>query len=155
MKNPRFKQRKVQINVKVTMLIVGFFFCAILAKLSYVVLSPEVDGINLREFADARNTTREVLYASRGIIYDVDGNSLAKNANSYRVIAILSPTRTTDEKRPMHVVDKDTTATKLCDVVAKSEENKEKCITDLKEYLSYDGNDYKTILFHLLTFFNT
>ena len=138
MKNPRLKQRKIQVNVKKTMLIVGFFFCVIIVKLSYVVLSPEVDGIELREFADARNTTREVLYASRGIIYDVDGNSLAKNANSYRVIAILSPSRTVDEKRPMHVVDKDGTAIKLCEVLAKNDQNKEKCVNDLKEYFSYD-----------------
>lgn len=138
MKKPRMKQRKVHINVKLTMFIVGLFFCAIIAKLSYVVLSQDVDGINLREFADSRNTTREVLYASRGIIYDVDGVSLAKNANSYRVIAILSPTRTVDEKHPKHVVDKEGTATKLCEVLANDEKNKEKCKNDLIEYFSYD-----------------
>lgn len=138
MKNPRMKKVKTHINVKLTMFIVGFFFCAIIIKLSYIVLSQEVDGINLREFADSRNTNREVLYASRGIIYDVDGVSLAKNANSYRVIAILSPSRTTDEKHPKHVIDKEGTASKLCKILAKEEKNQEKCEKDLKEYFSYD-----------------
>ena len=93
-------KRKSNLNVKVTILIVGLFFLVIILKLSYVVLSPKVDGINLTEFASNRNTTKETLYASRGIIYDVDGKPLAKNTNSYKIIAILSPSRTTDMENP-------------------------------------------------------
>ena len=73
---------KIHLNVKLTMLIVGLFFIAIIAKLSYVVISSNVDGINLTEFANSRNTEKETIYAERGTIYDVDGNPLAKNANS-------------------------------------------------------------------------
>ena len=119
------KNRKIKLNVKITMLVVGFFFCLIIIKLCYVVLSPSVDGIDLASFASNRNTTHETLYASRGIIYDKDGKPLAKNANSYKVVAILSPSRTTDMTSPKHVVDKDKTATSLCGVLA-SEENKTK-----------------------------
>ena len=72
---------KIHLNIKLTMLVVGLFFCAVIAKLSYVVLSTNVDGINLTEFANNRNTTKETLYASRGVIYDVYGTPLAKNAN--------------------------------------------------------------------------
>jgi len=120
------------------MLIVGLLFCAIIAKLCYIVLSNNVDGINLTEFANSRNTTKETLYASRGIIYDVDGKPLAKNANSYKVIAILSPSRTTDMSKPQHVVDKENTAVKMCSVLAKTAENKTKCEEDLKKYFSQD-----------------
>ena len=117
------------------MLVVGLFFCVIVAKLCYVVLSNNVDGINLTEFASNRNTTKETLYASRGIIYDVDGKPLAKNANSYKIIAILSPSRTTDMENPQHVVDKEGTAAKLCEVLASSEESKVSCIDTLKNIL--------------------
>ena len=129
-------KRKSNLNVKVTILIVGLFFLVIILKLSYVVLSPKVDGINLTEFASNRNTTKETLYASRGIIYDVDGKPLAKNTNSYKIIAILSPSRTTDMENPMHVVDKEQTATKICNVVASTDENKTKCQSDLRSYFS-------------------
>ena len=88
----------------------------------------------MTEFASNRNTTKETLYASRGIIYDVDGKPLAKNTNSYKIIAILSPSRTTDMENPMHVVDKEQTATKICNVVASTDENKTKCQSDLKSY---------------------
>ena len=76
------KNYKIRLNMKQTMLIAGLFFCLIIIKLAYVVLSNNVDGINLTEFASSRNTTKETLYASRGVIYDVNGKPLAKNANS-------------------------------------------------------------------------
>ena len=123
---------KIHLNVKLTMLVVGLFFCVIVAKLCYVVLSDNVDGINLQEFANNRNTTKETLYADRGVIYDVNGKPLAKNANSYKIIAILSSSRTTDLDNPQHVVDKEMTATKLCEVLASSEESKSSCTETLK-----------------------
>jgi len=139
MKKSRWSlQKKIRLNLKLTMLVVGFFFSVILIKLSYVVLSSDVDGINLTEFASSRNTQKETLYASRGIIYDKDGKPLAKNANSYKVIAILSESRTTNPKNPQHVVDKDTTATSLCNILAKAEESKTKCIEALKKYMNQD-----------------
>lgn len=144
MKKTKMKFLKIHLNLKLTMLVVGLFFCVIVAKLCYVVLSNNVDGINLTEFASNRNTTKETLYASRGIIYDVDGKPLAKNANSYKIIAILSPSRTTDMENPQHVVDKEGTATKLCEVLASSEESKVSCIDTLKKY--FDQNLYQVEL---------
>ncbi len=138
MKKKQVKIHKNFLNVKLTMLIVGLFFCAILIKLSYVVLSDKVDGINLTEFASNRNTVKETLYASRGVIYDKDGKPLAKNANSYKILAMLSPSRTTDEKHPQHVVDPQGTATSLCNILAETEEGKATCNTDLTSYLSQD-----------------
>ncbi len=136
----RKKERilKIHLNLKLTMLIVGLFFVAIIAKLCYVVISPKVDGINLTEFASNRNTAKETIYADRGTIYDIDGNPLAKNANSYNIIAFLSSSRTTDMNEPHHVVDKEKTANDLCGILAKDEEKKKKCIEDLTGYLSQD-----------------
>jgi len=132
MKQPKNRFPKIRVNLKLTMMIVGFFFFVILLKLSYVVLSSNVDGINLTEFADNRNTAKETLYASRGIIYDVDGKPLAKNANSYKIIAFLSKSRTD------YVEDKEMTAEKMCEVLAKTDERKAKCKTDLIGYFSQD-----------------
>ena len=135
-KSPRI--RNIRFNLRLTMIIVGLFFCAIIAKLSFIVLSNNVDGIDLTAFANGRNTTKETLFAPRGIIYDVNGKALAKNTNSYKIIAILSSSRTTDEKNPKHVVDKEMTANKLCEVLASKEEQKKKCVEDISSYLSLD-----------------
>ena len=143
MKKSKIRLQRINLNLKLTMLFVGFFFCVIIIKLCYVVLSSNVDGINLTEFANNRNTTKETLYASRGIIYDVDGKPLAKNANSYKIIAILSASRTTDMSNPQHVVDKENTAVSICNVVA-SDEYKEDCKKDLLGY--FDQNLYQVEL---------
>lgn len=112
--------KKKKSRVKVNRLFIGIFFfaflCAII-KLAYVALSPNVDGMNLTEFADNRNTAKETLYASRGNIYDVNGEILAKNVNSYTLVAYLSESRTTDPENPKHVVDKEATAKALSEVL--------------------------------------
>ena len=61
-------KRKTNLNVKVTILVVSLFFLIIILKLSYVVLSPKVDGINLTEFASNRNTAKK-LYMRVGVLF--------------------------------------------------------------------------------------
>ena len=72
------KRNTINLNLKLTLFIVGLFFCVIIVKLTFVVVSSNVDGIDLTKFAENRNTTKETLYANRGIIYDVNGKPLAK-----------------------------------------------------------------------------
>lgn len=123
MKKKEGKYRiNMNINLKITVLIFSFLFCIIIAKLSFVVLSEKVDGVNLTEFASSRNTTKETLYASRGSIYDVNGDELAKNVKSYTVIAYLSESRTKDASKPQHVVDKEGTARALSPMINMTEE---------------------------------
>lgn len=100
----------------IIVLVVLLFFAAI-AKMSYVVLSDEVDGVNLKEKSASITTASKTLYASRGSIYDVKGETLATTINSYTLIAYLSSSRTTNEKNPQHVVDKDYTAKQLATVL--------------------------------------
>lgn len=101
-----------------------FFFCliALYLQLCYLALSPSIYGINMDEFAKARNTVSKTLYAKRGTIYDKDGNTLALNVYSYTVVAYLSDTLTTDKKNPRHVVDKEKTAKALAPVLNMTEE---------------------------------
>lgn len=115
------KTRTVKIN-KIFVMVVVFLFLFIVLKLSYVVLSPKVDGINLKEFASNRNTEKEVITAPRGTIYDSLGNTLALNVNSYTVIAYLDESRTTDKDDPKHVVDKELTAEKLSPLINMTKE---------------------------------
>ncbi len=104
------------------LLIVAFLLCAGIIKLFYVAVSDNVDGVNLREFAESRNTKKKIIHASRGSIYDSSGDALALSVNSYKLIAYLSKSRTTDENNPRHVVDKELTAQKLSPVLDIPEE---------------------------------
>ena len=106
----------------VIILIVAFLFVAAIVKLSYIVLSSKVDGIDLQAKAASIATTEETLYANRGNIYDVNGEMLATTVNAYTVIAYLDESRTTDAENPRHVVDKEATAAALAPLLEMSEE---------------------------------
>ena len=107
-------KRKVTVKMsKVILFLVAFLFVVIIARLSYISLSSNIDEINLHEFANNRNTKIDTIYAKRGNIYDKDGNTLASTVNSYKIIAYLDENRTTNPKKPEHVVDKEKTAKML------------------------------------------
>lgn len=111
------KQKTIKISITFLIVIVASFLVAII-KMSYVAIAPSVDGVDIAAFAKNRNTTTKTLYASRGTIYDVNGEILGQSVNSYTVIAYLSESRTTDGDNPkqMHVEDKEMTAKKLSEV---------------------------------------
>ena len=96
-------------------LLVALLFVLIIMKLSYVVLSDKVDGINLQEKAASIATVEKTLYASRGSIYDVNGEELAGTINSYTVIAYLKSNKT-------NVTDKEKTAELLAPLINMTKE---------------------------------
>ncbi|MBQ6498101.1 MAG: penicillin-binding protein [Bacilli bacterium] len=99
-------------------------------------MSSEIDGINLKELASNRTTRTEIIPATRGAIFSANGDVLAQNVASYKLIAYLDPKRTTNKKKPQHVVDKEDTATKLAPVLGMKKE-------EVLKYLSKE-NVYQT-----------
>ena len=109
-------KKKVTVKIsKFIILIVAFLFVAIICKLSYVVLSDKVDGINLKDKSASITTVKKTLYADRGSIYDVNGEELASTVNSYTVIAYLNSNKT-------NVEDKEKTAKELAPILNMTEE---------------------------------
>ncbi len=107
-------KRKITVRIPfVIIFIVVFLFIAIIIRLTYISLSTNIDGINLHEFANNRNTKSEIIYAKRGTIYDNDNNILASVTNTYKIIAYLDESRTTNKNNPQHVVDIEATAKML------------------------------------------
>ena len=113
------KLKNIQLSKLITFLMILCFAGAI-GKLIYLSLAKNIDGIDLKEYAEKRNTTKKTLYAHRGTIYDNNGDYLAATVNSYTLIAYLSESRTTNPNKPQHVVDKETTAQKLSEVFQKN-----------------------------------
>lgn len=106
-------KKKVTIRTsKWILILVAFLFVIIIIRLGYVCLSKSVDDIDLKAFADSRNTVNKVLYASRGSIFDTEGEVLAESVNAYTVIAYLSSTRDGD-----HVEDINKTAEALSPIL--------------------------------------
>ena len=109
-------KKRVTIKIsKFIILVVAFLFVAIICKLSYVVLSDKVDGINLKDKSASISTVKKTLYADRGNIYDINGEELASTVNSYTVIAYLNSNKT-------NVSNKEKTAKELSPILNMTEE---------------------------------
>ena len=110
------KKRRITLRrPSIINVIILLLFCGIIAKVIYIGVSKKVDGIDIKKFADNRNTQEDILYAKRGTIYDKNGEILAQSVNSYTLIAYLSEKRTENPDKPKHVVDKEYTAEVLAE----------------------------------------
>lgn len=112
--------KKSKYNNKVINFFIAFaFFCFVylLFRTSFLALSKEVDGVNLKEFANSRSVVSKTINAKRGNIYDKNGESLAINVSSYTLIAYLDSSRSEGESELQHVKDKRGTAKKLAKVI--------------------------------------
>lgn len=110
----------VKIN-KLLVIGIVLLFGIVIAKVIYVSLCTNIDGIDIKKFALSRTTGSKTLYASRGTIYDSSGEALAENINSYTVIAYLDSSRTKSDKNPQHVVDVENTVTQLAPIIGMDE----------------------------------
>ena len=79
--------------------------------------SSKIDGVNLKELASKRTTKTDTISAQRRTIHSSDGDSLALNVASYKLIAYLDPKRSENEKKLYHVQDKEMTAEKLAPIL--------------------------------------
>lgn len=131
MKKKKSKRNDIKIN-KFVILIALFLFAIMIVRTLQIALSKEVDGTDLQALASRRTTKTEVIKANRGTIYTAEGEVLAQNVSSYKLIAYLSESRTTDPDNPQHVVDKDYTAEALAPILGISKE-------EILRYLNREG----------------
>ena len=114
------RKRKKGNNIKYSRVIVFIsllLFCAIIGRVIQLGMSKKIDGINLKQLATKRVTKTDIISAKRGNIYSSNGDILAQNVSSYKLIAYLDSKRTTNKNRPQHVVDKELTASKLAPIL--------------------------------------
>ncbi|MBP3920282.1 MAG: penicillin-binding protein [Bacilli bacterium] len=120
--NTRNKKQNWLFPKKVFIVFLVFIF-VLFVQLIHLSLFTNLYGINMREFSLNRNTKSNTIYATRGSIFDRDGNFLAINVTSYTVIAYLSPKRTGSSETPLHVTDAEYTAYKLAPLLNMSVES--------------------------------
>lgn len=100
----------------------SFFLVILYIQLVYLSLSKKIYGKDMTAFASSRNTVKQTLKATRGTIYDKDGEALALNVSSYTLIAYIDESRSKNSSIPLHVKDVDNTAEKLSSVLGKDKE---------------------------------
>ena len=114
------KSNKIVNNIKYPYLFLFaflLFFGVLIYRVFYLATSTVVDGVDLQNLAKSRTTRTDILFAKRGSIFSSDGDVLAQNVSSYKLIAYLDESRTTNKNNPQHVVDKNKTANDLANVL--------------------------------------
>ena len=69
-------------------------FVVLIFRVAQIALSEEIDGTNLQALASKRTTKTDVIPAKRGTIFSSDGEVLAQNVSSYKLIAYLGKEET-------------------------------------------------------------
>ena len=86
------KKKRNNIKYSKTIIIISLLlFVLMIGRVIQLSLATEIDGINLKELASKRTTKTEILHAKRGSIYSSNGDILAQNVSSYKLIASISP----------------------------------------------------------------
>ena len=138
------KKKRNNIKYSKGIIIVSLLlFVVLIARVAQIALSTEIDGTNLQELASKRTTRTDSIPAKRGTIYSKDGDVLAQNVASYKLIAYLDPKRTTNEEKPQHVVDKELTAKSLSPILGIEEEQLLKYLTKENVYQTEFGSKGK------------
>lgn len=132
MKQEKAMVKRLKVN-KIFFIVPFLFFVVVVVQLARLCLFDKIDGIDLKKFANNRNTVKTNLVAERGNIYTVDGDPLAQNINSYTLIAYLSEKRS-DVNTIRHVVDKKETAKALAPLLNMDESKIYKMIMQEKLY---------------------
>jgi penicillin-binding protein 2B len=107
------KRKEIRIGALVLFLAFSAVFLILFSRFTYIAVSGEVEGVNLAAQASEKYLKNKILEADRGTIFDKNGEILAEDSSTFKLIAILSDTVTTDPESPQHVVDKQRTASVL------------------------------------------
>ena len=137
------KIKTIKINIIFVIIVVFIFLCLIYKLVDIGTGNVKVGSKTLASFASERDTVKKTINARRGTIYSAGGEVLAKDVNSYTVIAYLDSSRTKDPSHPYHVVDKEMTAEALSPLINMKKET----ILNLlnSKIKSCDDNDNCTI----------
>lgn len=111
------------------LLLYGGLFFALFIRIFIIQATGVVDGQKLEVKAAALYEKEAVLSAERGKILDRNGNIIAEDTLSYRLIAVVNPKATTNPEDPKHVQDPDYTAKVLSKYIAMDESEIYKILT--------------------------
>ncbi|MGE8002129.1 penicillin-binding protein [Lysinibacillus sp. NPDC093216] len=121
MKKKRFR---FQWGAFLLLIFYGGLFFLLFSRMFMLQATGEVEGQELAARAAAKYSKESAISASRGKIYDTNGQVIAEDTLSYRLIAVVNKQATTDAKNPRHVVDAEKTAKILHEYIPSMDEEK-------------------------------
>lgn len=107
-------------------------FLSVFFRFTWIMVKGEVNGENLEQNVQRLYTRNTVLPAKRGTIYDRNGNPIALDATTYKMVAVLTDEWSTPN-RPIHIEEANEVASVLAKHISMSEE-------ELLDRLTRDNN---------------
>ena len=132
------KKKTLRFNVGALLMffIFGVLFLSLIGRIAYIQATGVVNGHELAVEAANKYQRQSTLTADRGKILDRNGNVIAEDTLSYKVIAVVRASATTNPKKPRHVVDPKVTAKSLAEIIPLEEQK-------IYEILTKDGDPYQ------------
>lgn len=118
-KNPLKNRKKVAILLFFGTILLLIVFAG---RIAFIMVKGEVNGENLSQNINNLYTRSSILEANRGTIYDVGGESVALDATSYSLVAVLTD-QWSNPDEALHVSDKEKTAEVLEKYIPMSKED--------------------------------
>ena len=109
MKDSKKLKKNRKKTIRAMMGLAGFLLLIFGIRLTQIMVFGTVNGQDLSEQAQNLYDRSSILSAQRGTIYDVGGNTLAMDATSYSLYAVLTD-EWSEPEDPQYVVDKKNTA---------------------------------------------
>lgn len=117
--------RKSNKSAKIVEIVFALVILSLVINVAYLGVTGVhlVNGEDFRDFANRLGNVQQedVLYAKRGTIYSGDNQVIATDVTKYKLIAIISETRTGIGGEPAYVVDKEDCAEKLSKIIGLDE----------------------------------
>ncbi|KIL44790.1 penicillin-binding protein 2B [Jeotgalibacillus soli] len=104
-------------------LVFGALFFVLLTRFLTLQITGEAEGRDLAAQAAAQYAREQILEAERGKILDRNGEVIAEDTITFKVVAVLNEEMTTDAKNPKHVTDPEKTAQALARYIDMPEED--------------------------------
>lgn len=97
-------------------------FFSVFFRFTWIMVKGEVNGEDLEQNVQRLYTRNNTLQAKRGSIFDVNGNPIALDSTTYKMVAVLTDEWSTPN-RPIHIEEPTEVATILAKHVSMSEED--------------------------------
>ncbi|PPA72487.1 penicillin-binding protein [Jeotgalibacillus proteolyticus] len=112
---PILKAIKQNWGAYLLFMVFGALFFVLLTRFLTLQITGEAEGRDLAAQAQAQYERERILEAERGKIVDRNGDVIAEDTSTYKIVAILNEDMTTNANDPHHVVDPEKTASTLAD----------------------------------------
>jgi penicillin-binding protein 2B len=111
------KKFRFQWGAFLMFLLYGGLFFLLLGRILFIQVTGEAEGRVMATMAESKYARESVLKADRGTIVDRNGELIASDTLSYRLIAVLSKKASTGSKKPLHIIDDEKTAEVLAEYI--------------------------------------